>query len=309
MSDVPDEVVEVGGHEIELTRLDKVLFPGSGITKRDLIGHYRRVAAIALPHYRDRPLSMHRFPDGIDEDGFFQKDVPDYFPAWIGRANLRKQDGTVTYVVAGDEATLVYLANQACITPHLFLSRRDRPDHPDRLVFDLDPPGDDFQPVQQAARVLRDLLERLELPSYVQTTGSRGLHVVVPLDRSADFDATRSLAARLARHLAASRPEELTVEQRKDRRGGRVFLDYLRNAYAQTAVAPYAVRAIEGAPVATPLDWEEATSSDMHPQRYNVRNIGRRLGQKDDPWRDIGRHGHSIAAATGRFEELQGGSA
>jgi len=305
---VPDEVVKIGGHEIELSRLDKVLFPDSGIAKRDLIAHYRRVAGVALPHYRDRPLSMQRFPDGIGQDGFFQKDVPDYFPAWIDRVDLRKQDGTVTYVVARDEATLIYLANQACITPHLSLSRRDRPDHPDRLIFDLDPPGDDFRSVQQAARALRELLDTLELPSYVQTTGSRGLHVVVPLDRSAEFDAAREFAAGLARHLAAIYPEEMTVEPRKDKRGDRVFLDYLRNAYGQTAVAPYAVRAIEGAPVATPLDWEEATASDMHPQRYNLRNIGRRLGQKDDPWRGMGRHGHSVSAAARRFERLQGGS-
>ena len=297
----------IGGHRIEFSNLDKVLFPDDGYTKQDLVDHYRAVAAVALPHYRDRPLSMQRFPDGIGGDGFFQKDVPDYFPRWIHRVSLAKEDGRVSYVVADDEATLAYLANQACITPHLFLSRRDRPHHPDRLVFDLDPPGDEFEPVRRAARLVRDALGEVELPCYLQTTGSRGLHVVVPLDRSAGFDAVRNFAHDLASRLAAQHGDELTVEQRKSKRRGRIFLDYLRNAYGQTAVAPYAVRAIAGAPVATPIEWQELGDRRLHPRRYSIRNIRRRLGQKDDPWADIARHGHSIGAAARRLERLGAG--
>jgi bifunctional non-homologous end joining protein LigD len=300
-----DGQVTIGRQRIELSNLDKVLFPDVGYTKQDLVDHYRAVAAVALPHYRDRPLSMHRFPDGIDDDGFFQKDVPDYFPRWIHRVTLAKENGKVSYVVADDEATLVYLANQACITPHLFLSRRDRPDHPDRLVFDLDPPGEDFEPVRQAARLVHDALEAVELPCFLQTTGSRGLHVVVPLDRSANFDAARKFAHDIATRLAARHADELTVAQRKSKRRGRVFLDYLRNAYGQTAVAPYAVRAIAGAPVATPLEWSELGDRRLRPQRYTIGNIRRRLGQKEDPWADISRHGHSIATAARRLERLR----
>ena len=302
-----DAQVTIGGHRIEFSSLDKVLFPDDGYTKQDLVDHYRTVAAVALSHYRDRPLSMHRFPDGIDGEGFFQKDVPDYFPRWVHRVTLAKQDGKVSYVVADDEATLAYLANQACITPHLFLSRRDRPHHPDRLVFDLDPPGDEFEPVRRAARLVRDALGEVELPCYLQTTGSRGLHVVVPLDRSAGFDAVRNFAHDLASRLAAQHGDELTVEQRKSKRRGRIFLDYLRNAYGQTAVAPYAVRAIAGAPVATPIEWQELGDRRLHPRRYTIRNIRRRLGQKDDPWADIARHGHSIGAAARRLERLGAG--
>lgn len=303
-----DAMITVGGHDIELSNLDKVLFPESGITKGDLIAHYRRVAEVALPHYRDRPLSMHRFPDGIGKQGFFQKDIPDYFPEWIKRVELRKQDGSVTYVVADDEATLVWLANQACITPHLFPSRRDRPDHPDRLVFDLDPPGEDFEAVRRAAQRLRELLDELKLVSYVQTTGSRGLHVVVPLDRKGDYEAARKLARGAADCLAQRHPGELTVEQRKTKRGDRVFIDYLRNAFGQTTVAPYAVRARQGAPVATPLDWHEVAVRDLHARRYTVRNIARRLGQKADPWQDIGRHGQSVEAAAKRLSGVIGRS-
>jgi bifunctional non-homologous end joining protein LigD len=303
---VTDRTVRIGRRKLELSRVDKVLFPDSGITKEQLVGHYRRVAGVALPHYRDRPLSMHRFPDGIGQEGFYQKDLPDYAPEWIPRVELpRKEGGSVTYALANDEATLAWLADQACITPHLFLSRCDRPQHPDRLVFDLDPSTDDFRPVQQAALWLKDLLDMLELPSYVQTTGSRGLHVIVPLDRRADFDEARDFARGVADCLASEHPDALTTEQRKSKRGDRLFIDWLRNAYGQTSVAPYAVRAIEGAPVVTPLDWDEVGASSLNAQRYHLGNIGRRLGQKDDPWRDIARHGHSVKPAERRLAALR----
>ena len=297
MSDPPDEIVTVDGHEIELSNLSKVLFPESGLTKSDLIDYYRRVSDIALPYFRDRPLSMQRFPDGIADEGFFQKQIPDYFPDWVDRVDLSKRDGRVTHIVANNAATLVYLANQGCITPHLSLSRQDRPNHPDRLIFDLDPPDDDFGKVQKAARSLKSLLDELQLSSFVQTTGSRGLHVVVPLDRSADFDAIREFARALGQCLAKRHAGTVTVEQRKDRRGTRVFVDYLRNAYGQTAVAPYAVRAIEGGPIATPLRWDEVGSSELGPRKYTIRNAFRRLAQIDDPWAEIQQRPCSIDAA------------
>ncbi len=240
------KTVTVGGRRIELSNLDKVMFPAADLTKGDLVDYYRRIADDALRHFRDRPLSMQRFPDGIAGEGFFQKDIPDSFPDWIDRVELAKADGTVTYVVANEPATLVYLANQGCITPHLGLSRCDEPDRPDQLILDLDPSDGDFAKVQKAARLLRRLFDDLDLPSFVKTTGSRGLHVLVPLDRSADFDTARDFARAVAEHLAVRHDRLVTVEQRKDKRGDRVFLDYLRNAYGQTAVAPYGVRAIGG---------------------------------------------------------------
>ena len=300
-----DTTITADGRKVEISRPDKVLFPQAGLTKRDLVEHYLAVAAVALPHYPDPPASMQRFPDGIGAEGFFQKQIPDYAPDWIDRVELPKEGGSISYVVANDAATLAWLANQGCITLHLGLSRRDRPQHPDRLIFDLDPPGDDFGRVQQAAVYLREILDAVELPSYVQTTGSRGLHLVVPLDRSADFDTVREFARDLAALAAERHPDELTVEQRKSARGDRVFLDYLRNAHGQTAVAPYSVRAIEGAPIATPVDWSEATTSKLTAQRYTVSNIRRRLAQKQDPWRDIATHGHSITAAARRLQAVR----
>lgn len=298
------KIIEVDGHDIELSSRDKVFFPDAGITKGDIVDYYRRIAEVALPHYRDRPLSMQRFPDGIAADGFFQKNAPKYFPEWIETADLAKEDGTVRHVLANSAATLVYLADQGMITPHLGLSRVDAIDAPDRLIFDLDPSDGDFTKVQNAARHIHAALDDLEAPAFVQTTGSRGLHVVVPLDRSADFDAIREAAQRIAETLAARYPDALTVAQRKARRGNRVYLDTGRNAYGQTAVAPYGVRARPGAPVATPLDWDEALAVDMTPQKYTIANIFRRLGNKNDPWAGISRAAISAEAFAARAAEL-----
>ncbi|WP_330454920.1 MULTISPECIES: non-homologous end-joining DNA ligase [unclassified Streptomyces] len=266
----------------EISRPEKVLFPDDGITKAGLADYYRTVARRMLPHLRDRPLMLERLPDGIDGHGFMQKDVPDYFPDWVHHVELPKEDGTVTYPIADDTATLVYLAGQACVTPHRFLSRADRPHHPDRMVFDLDPPGDDFAPVREAALGLHGLLDELELPSLVMTTGSRGLHVVVALDRRDDFDGVRAFARAVADALVAREPDRFTTEARKKARGDRLYLDVQRNAYAQTAVAPYAVRARPGAPVAAPLAWEDVDDPDLDARRWTLRDADALLDR--DPW-------------------------
>ena len=298
--------LNIDGHEVELSNVDRVLFPEAGLTKGDLIGYYLRVAPVLLPHVRDRPVSMQRYPAGIESEGFFQKNAPDYFPDWIERARLAKQDGEVDYVLANHPATLAYLANQGTLTLHVGLSRADRIDCPDRLVIDLDPPGSDFGRVKAAARRVRGLLEPLGLVPFLQTTGSRGLHVWVPLEPAADFERVREVARSIAEHLARRHPGELTVEQRKRARGDRVYLDVMRNAYGQTAVAPYTVRARPGAPVATPLDWSELDDAGLKPDRYTISNIFRRLGQKSDPWREIDRHARPVDTAASRLREVGG---
>lgn len=299
-----ERTMTLEGHRIEVSNIDKVLFPGSGLTKGDLVDYYARVAPTALPHYRGRPLTLHRFPDGIEEDGFFQKNAGDHFPAWIRRERLPKENGTVDFVVAEGAATLAYLANQGMITPHVGLSRVDRIECPDRLIFDLDPPDEgDFGEVRWAAGIMRELLESVELVPFVQTTGSRGLHVVVPLDPSRSFDEVLALTQRLAERLAQDHPERLTTEQRKSKRAGRLYLDVQRNAYNQSAVAPYGVRARPGAPVATPLDWSEVEDGSLRPDGYTIGNLFRRLGQKDDPWAAMDRRSRSLDAALERFPE------
>ncbi|MFF8598041.1 non-homologous end-joining DNA ligase [Streptomyces sp. NPDC015232] len=293
--------VRVGRREVEVPRPGKVLFPDDGLTKDDLAGYYRRIAPRMVPQLRGRPLMLERHPDGIDGPGFMQKDVPDHFPDWLDRAELPKADGTVTYVLCDDAASLVYLAGQACVTPHRWLSRADRPDHPDRLVFDLDPPGEDFAPVRRAAGRLRALLDELELPSLAMTTGSRGLHVVVPLRRGETFDEVRAFARELADLLAARHPDELTTAARKKDRGERLYLDVQRNGYGQTAVAPYAVRARPGAPVAAPLDWAELDDPELTARRWTLRDADELLDRA--VWQDPPR-GHATAAARRRLADL-----
>lgn len=286
---------------VEIDHPGKLLFPDCGLTKAGLADYLVRVAEFMLPHLRDRPLTLRRFPDGIEAEGFFQKNVSPHFPDWIARVTVaRKAGGSVTHVLAHDVDTLRYLADQAAIELHVWLARHDRPEHPDRLIFDLDPPDDDFAAVVAAARALRDELEAAGLAAFVMTTGSSGLHVVAPLDRSADFERVRGYAERLAERLAQAQPARFTTAQRKSKRGGRVYLDVMRNAYAQTGVAPYSVRAKPGAPVATPLDWDELGGRDMHPQRFRVDNIFRRLAQKTCPWAAIDRHARALPEAPPR---------
>jgi bifunctional non-homologous end joining protein LigD len=274
------------------------------VTKADLIDYYERIAPVMLPHLAGRPLSLVRYPNGVDAEGFMQKNASDYFPDWIPRARLAKQNGAVDHVVAEDAATLVYLANQACVTLHVGLSRIDGIDHPDRLVIDLDPSDDDFLKVKRAAKEARALLEEVGLVPFLQTTGSRGLHLWVPLDRSADFDQVRAVAGRVAELLVARRPRELTTAQRKAKRGDRVFVDVARNAYAQTAVAPYSVRARPQAPVATPIDWAELDEPKLAPQRYTISNLFRRLARKRDPWAELDRHARPLERARERLQRL-----
>jgi bifunctional non-homologous end joining protein LigD len=301
---VRGETIRVGRLAVEITRPRKVLFPADGITKRDLVDYYRRIGPWMLPHLRDRPLAMERYPDGIAGPSFFQKEVPSYYPNWIERVTVEKAGGTITHVVCNNEATLVYLANQACITPHIWLSRVEKPRCPDQMVFDLDPSAENFEPVRAAAQSFGKLLDKLDLPAYVKTTGSRGLHVAVPLDRTEDFDSVRAFARRLAEIVVNGDREHRTLEQRKDRRLGRVFVDTNRNAYAQTVAPAFAVRARPGAPVSLPLNWSELNRKDLRPNGVTIRTVFERLEKAGDPWRDFRRHATSLSRARRKIEKL-----
>jgi bifunctional non-homologous end joining protein LigD len=304
---VRGELIRIGGHDVKITRPDKILFPEDGITKRDLIDYYRRIASWMLPHLRDRPLAMERYPDGIDKPGFFQKTTPFYYPGWIETVTIKKKTGgTVRHVVCNNAATLVYLANQACLTPHIWLSRVDKLDYPDQLVFDLDPTEDNFEPVKTTAQSLKELLERLGLPAYLKTTGSRGLHVAVPLKRTESFDSVRTFARAVARVVVSQEPGQRTLEQRKNMRRGRLFLDTNRNAYAQTVAPAYAVRARRGAPVSVPLDWNEFAKKDFRSDGVTIRSVFSRLDHVGDPWLDFWKRGASLNRARQKLEKLNG---
>jgi bifunctional non-homologous end joining protein LigD len=290
---------------VEVSSPDKVLYPDDGITKADLVDYYKQMATHILPYLVDRPIAMERYPDGLAGERIFQKNVPRYFPEWVSRVRIPKQGGSLQHVLVDTPATLVYLANQSCITVHAFLSKADRLHYPDQLIFDLDPPGSEFQLARRIALDLRQLLEEeLRLPSFVKTTGGDGLHLVVPLDRSEDFDQVRSFARDVGLLLSQRDQDRVTIEPRKQKRGNRLFVDVMRNAYAQTAVPPYVVRARRAAPVATPLDWEEVRDPRLRPDRFTLRTIFGRLARVPDPWRNLGRRARSLRAARERLERL-----
>jgi bifunctional non-homologous end joining protein LigD len=291
--------------DVDVTHADRVLFPASGITKGELVDYYSEVAATMLPHVKGRPLTLWRYPRGIAEKGFVQQDFTDSLPEWMGRAAVRKEGGVVVHPIADRQEAFVWLANQNCIAVHPWLSRQDRPDEPDRVVFDLDPSTNDFAAVRSTARALADVLEDLGLASYLKTTGSRGLHVVVPIRRGPGFDDVRQFARDVAEVVAADDPARRTVEMRKDKRGDRIYLDVMRNAYAQTAVAPYAVRARPGAPVATPLEWDELGGRGLRPDRFTIRDVPKRLAAHGDPWSDMGRHARSLTRLMQRLAKLR----
>ncbi len=287
--------IKAGRRTIEISNPDKVFFPGIALTKADLVDYYRKIAEWLLPHIKGRALTLKRCPDGIDGTCFVQQEAKASFADYVERATLKRKAGSdLDHVVCDNVAALVYLANLGVITLHMWLSRTDAPNAPDRMVFDLDPAGDDFAQVKDAAGLLRKILEETGLISFPMTTGSKGMHVVVPLDRHADFDTSRDFARDVASLLAGRHPDLLTTEQRLNKREGRLFLDIQRNAYGQTGVAPFTVRAKMGAPVATPLDWQELSDRNINSGSYTVANIFNRLDKKGDPWKGMARRARSL---------------
>lgn len=308
MSKDATRTVRAGRRTVEVHRPDKVLFPGGGAgkeyTKADLVDYYRAVAPFMLPHLRGRPLMLERYPDGVGGPTFMQKNTPDGYPDWISRVEVSKEGGTVRHTVCDDTATLIYLADQACLTLHRWLSRVGRVDHPDRMVFDLDPSGDDFAPVHEAAWLLAEVLDELKLPSALMTTGSRGLHVVVPVKGHHGFDEVREFAKDVADTLVAGHPEKFTTAARKKDRGDRLYLDIQRNAYAQTAVVPFTVRAKPGAPVATPMSWTQLDDPGLDARRWTIADAVDQA--RTNPWAGVMSKGRALGPARRRLNVLRG---
>jgi bifunctional non-homologous end joining protein LigD len=285
--------------DVKLSHPGKVLFPDDGITKADLAGYYASVADAMLPHTKDRPMNLWRWNSGISGQRVVQQEIPKGAPDWVARVEVpRRKGGNVVHAVVNDARTLRWLANQNCITPHVWQSRADKLDRPDRIVFDLDPSTDDemeqFADVRAGALALGEHLRGLGLVPFAMTTGSRGIHVVAPLKRTKDADAVRRRAGEIAEEFAAQHDDTLTTAWRKDKRDGRILVDTARNTYAQTVVAPYAVRALPGAPVATPLEWGELEDPGLHPRRWTLRDVGPRVDERGDPWSDIRREARSL---------------
>jgi bifunctional non-homologous end joining protein LigD len=285
----------LGRRRVEISHPDKALFPDPPVTKLDLARYYESVAEAMLPNVHGRPLALQVFPNGIDDKGFFMKSEPSYFPSWIARATVPKKGGTLTQVLAENAATLVYLAGQNVVTPHIWLSRADLPYEPDRLIIDLDPsPGAGFADVRAAARDAGDRLRDAGLEPFAMVTGSRGIHVVCPLRRGPSFPDVHGYAHRLAEAMVAADRDHLTLEWRRADRGSRIYIDVNRINYAQHAVAPYGVRPRPGAPVAMPIHWEELSDPRLAPDRWTIATAADRLRDEGDAWKGISRRARKL---------------
>ena len=263
---------------VEISSPDKVIFPKKNITKIQVAEYYEKVADYMLPYLKDRPLTLQRYPGGVGSYGFYQKNAADYFPDYIKTVEVETEEGSNTQILCNDKRSLLYLVNQNVITFHIWLSKKDKLHQPDKMVFDLDPPENSFDKVKEAAKVLRNYLKKQKKDPALMTTGKSGLHLYYSIRRGRDFDEVKKEARKIAEEVAKLRPDLLTTKIRKDQREGKIFLDFLRNAYAQTAICPYSLRPNEEAGVATPIEWEELSRLESA-AHYNIDNIFRRLGQ------------------------------
>lgn len=304
--------LDIDHHEITLSHTEKIYFPvnkkskNKAITKEEIIDYYYHIAPVMIPYLQNRPLTVQRYPEGITGESFFQKDAPEYFPQWIKRLPIKSDDGNIThYVLCDDAATLVYLTNQGCLVYHVWTSKLDILKYPDHLIFDLDPSGKaGFSLVRWAAKKLKYLFDLLELTSFVMTTGSCGVHVYVPLKQLYTNEEVTTFARSIAEYLIGRYPQKLTLSLPKHERGDRIFLDIYRNSYGHHGVAPYSVRALPGAPIAAPVTWQELLTKGIKSQDYTVFNIFRRLAKKDDPWKDMMRHAHTLDNARKKLSIL-----
>jgi bifunctional non-homologous end joining protein LigD len=284
-----------------ITHPEKILFPDDGITKGELAAYYEAIAPAMVPHIRNRPVTMERFPAGIGKKGFIQKDVSKGFPAWLERIEVPKKDGVVHHPIVTDARSLLWLANQNSITPHVWTSRAPDLYHPDICVFDLDPSKEDAGMLRFAALALRDLLDELGLPSWVKTSGSKGFHIVVPLDRKAHMGEAASFAHAVGTLLVRQHPDVLTQEFHKADRGSRILVDTGRNGYSATFAAVYAVRARAGAPISAPCSWQEVEKGSVHPQSFTLRNIAERIGEVGELWAEMLKRKRSLTRAIARL--------
>lgn len=264
---------------MEVSHPKKVLFPELGITKGDVVAYYERIADRMLPYMKDRPLTLQRFPEGIHQPGFYQKHAQPHYPDYLERVSVKTREGRAEEILCNSKKSLLYLANLSVICFHTWCSRKGSLERPDKVIFDLDPSDNDFAKLRQGARLLRGRLQERGVAPQLMTTGKKGVHLFYSIAPTRDFETVRTEARELAEGLTHDHPELFTLEFRKEKRGSRIFLDTLRNAYGQTGVCPFSLRPEPNAGVATPLDWEELSRVSSGGQ-YTYTNIFRRLGTR-----------------------------
>lgn len=290
-------LVCVGSRDLQISNVDKVLWPRDGYTKGDLIAYYRSIARWLLPHLHDRPLTLQRYPDGVDGGSFFEKEAPRGTPEWVQTVRVDSPGGRrshISYIVCNDEATLTFVANLGSIVLHTWTSRVGSLDNPDFALFDLDPwEGCTLKTMATVALKLREILGSIGLKPVVKTSGSSGLHVVIPLHSDYGYEPVKIFAELVARRLAAALPDLTTLERMTaKRKSGTVYLDYVQVGHGKTLVPPFSVRARDGAPVSMPLDWGEvealARKRSGRPEDasapWTIRTAPKRLAKIGDLW-------------------------
>ena len=277
------QVVQVGKRKLELSNLDKILYPEDEIVKAEIIQYYLKVAPSFLAHAKNRPLSLVRFPDGIDGERFFQKNRPHWTPDWLEHIQLETQEKT-DHILATEEASLVWLANLACLELHQYHTYKPHFETPDYMVFDIDPPeGYSFTDVVEIALNLKDELEQWDYPSFPKTTGGKGVHILVPLELKYTFQQVFEAAKEIAQSFVAKYPSQLTLQIKKEARKGRVLIDIYRIRHHQSIVCAYSLRGRDGAPVSMPLHWEELAEV-TDPNEFNLHSVPEKLSSEGDAW-------------------------
>ena len=293
--------------DVKLTNLKKMFWPADGYTKGDLVAYYERVAPLLLPYLSDRPLVLTRYPDGITGKSFFQKDAPEFTPAWVRTERVYSKDAEreIDYFVVDDVESLRYVANSGTIPLHLWASRLGSLERPDWLVLDLDPKGAPFTDVVKVARALHRILDDLELPSYPKTSGATGLHILIPLGARYTYDEVRTFARLLAVLGVEAEPEISTIARPIRSRGGKVYIDFGQNGHGQTIVAPFSLRPLPGAPASCPLAWSEVTAR-LDPARFTMTTLPKRFDKIADPLAPVLTEDIDMAAAVARIEQRLG---
>src|SRR5919109_675700 len=293
---------------VNLSSGDRVLYPEDGITKGDLFEYYRAVAPTLVPHLRDRPFTMKRYPHGITGEVFFQKQAPKHLPSWIRTRQFRtwrREGGSrlVDFALVNSVEAVLFMVQNNCIDMNAWYSRVDKPHRPDFVLFDLDPPDDGFELAIQVAHLIRELLGEVGLPGYVKTSGADGIHVVAPITRRSTFEQTYHFAERASRLLEQRHPGKVTTEWLKKKRRG-VLVDHRQNGWGKTIASVYSVRPRPGAPVSTPLRWDELTR-DVRPPQFTTDVVLERVDALGDLFAPVLEDKRSLASAARRLDALR----
>jgi len=284
-----DFYLKMGDINLHLTNQNKIYFPDDGISKRDIVNYYDSVSTLILPYLKGRPQSMHRFPNGITGDSFYQKDVDlKNIPSWLETEKIYSEsnDKYIDYLLCNNKASLLYMANLGCIELNPWNSTIDKIDKPDWAVIDLDPANNDFKEVVKTALTVKKIMDEFETECYCKTSGATGLHIYIPLGAKYGYDSARLFAELIANEVVARLPHTTSVARPLENRRNKIYIDFMQNRQGQTLASPYCVRPRPGATVSTPLEWTEV-NEQLSPSQFTVKNVMRRFDKKGDLWKAV----------------------